>query len=392
MHPKHPVNSTGTTTGLRILQWNCQGLRNKRDNLQEALVRDNLDILLLQDTRVNENFSWRLTGYSTYISPNDGDRSGCMIVVKNSIPHHRITNPIMNGIEVETMAVHLKLANMDLQVYNIYRKHQQTLDVEELFTHASGQPCLIAGDMNAHHPIFDNVRPTDHRSDSKGRQLYNLAVRHKLTCLGPYFKTFVASNRRGKPDLIIVNERAKVFQHSASPGENVGSDHIPIIAKFQVKPILQPKPPSLQIRKLNVQQCKEELSTIQNTELNHQPSASIDELTQTLMKQIQTATENNCPTSKVHIIQQYKPTPEIKRLLKKYQEDVMDYYRFKSPTLHELKAALNNIIQLTKQHLTENWEAVTKAAYENYSQPEKFWKDIKNYRGTQTPQQLTLSQ
>lgn len=41
---------------LRVLQWNVQGLRNKRPEILQAIVEEDLDLVLLQETLVPAHF------------------------------------------------------------------------------------------------------------------------------------------------------------------------------------------------------------------------------------------------------------------------------------------------------------------------------------------------
>ena len=48
---------------LRVLQWNAQGLRNKKHEVQQAVVEEDLDVVLLQETLTPADFEWRVAGY-----------------------------------------------------------------------------------------------------------------------------------------------------------------------------------------------------------------------------------------------------------------------------------------------------------------------------------------
>jgi len=50
----------GPGTEIRILQWNCNGIRTKRDQLRQLLLRERIDIALIQETHLNTHHSFHL--------------------------------------------------------------------------------------------------------------------------------------------------------------------------------------------------------------------------------------------------------------------------------------------------------------------------------------------
>ncbi|KAG0718135.1 Heparan sulfate glucosamine 3-O-sulfotransferase 3A1 [Chionoecetes opilio] len=53
----HPPPAAGR---LKVLQWNIQGLRGKRPEVLQAIVEEDLDLVLLQETLTPEHFEWRI--------------------------------------------------------------------------------------------------------------------------------------------------------------------------------------------------------------------------------------------------------------------------------------------------------------------------------------------
>ncbi|XP_076069251.1 uncharacterized protein LOC143041313 [Oratosquilla oratoria] len=108
---------------LKVLQWNMQGIRNKKHQLLQTIMEEGMDIVLLQETLAPGDFEWRIGGYTVHSLPLDrgiGHR-GCMVLVKNNLPHRRVARPVHCGEGVEVMAVELLLPDLPLLIYNIYR-------------------------------------------------------------------------------------------------------------------------------------------------------------------------------------------------------------------------------------------------------------------------------
>ena len=146
---------------LKILQWNIQGLRGKAHEVQEAIFREGMDIVLLQETLVPASYTFRVTGYSVHALPKGEGRQGCMTLVRNTLPHQRISRPADCGEGVEVVAVELDLPSTKLEVYNIYRSQRHILELGELLTLASQENILVAGDFNGHHPVLQSISQTN---------------------------------------------------------------------------------------------------------------------------------------------------------------------------------------------------------------------------------------
>ena len=125
-------------------------------------------------TRVQVDFRWQLRGYNIYVHPNNNNHSGCVTVVRTSIPHRRITRPINCGRDVEVIAVLLQLPTTDLLVYNIYRKPPRTLQAERLFVHLAAHPGIVAGDFNAHHPVLNSTSAANPTGNHLARLMEDL--------------------------------------------------------------------------------------------------------------------------------------------------------------------------------------------------------------------------
>ena len=108
-------------------------------------------------------------GYNAYHLPKCGNTAGngCLILVKNSIPHTAIEQPVQCGEGVETQAVKLHLNGTELHVYNVYRSQRFELDLTQLLSMAEVANVFIGGDFNAHHEILGSRSP----ANAAGRHL-----------------------------------------------------------------------------------------------------------------------------------------------------------------------------------------------------------------------------
>ena len=159
---------------INILQWNINSANTKKSALLHAAKTMDLDIIVLQETLINNPEKYRLPGYNTFATPATDTTRGVAILIKTSIPAKLVANPIYCGDRVEVIAIQIILLETTLTLYNIYRNWaNNNLDLTQLFTYANTNPTLILGDFNAHHPILNSVRETTDEGEHIAYALQN---------------------------------------------------------------------------------------------------------------------------------------------------------------------------------------------------------------------------
>ena len=108
---------------LKILSWNVDSATTKKAALTAFCKTEKYDIIILQETLLKVGKSFKINGYNTYMTYSAGSDRGLAILVKSVIPAKRVPNPITCGPNVEVLAVTLTLLNIELDIYNIYRKN-----------------------------------------------------------------------------------------------------------------------------------------------------------------------------------------------------------------------------------------------------------------------------
>ena len=77
-------------TVLRIMTWNANGLVHRKQELEEFLYSENIDIALISETHFTNKSYLKIRGYSMYYTTHPSGRAhaGSAIIVKNGIKHH----------------------------------------------------------------------------------------------------------------------------------------------------------------------------------------------------------------------------------------------------------------------------------------------------------------
>ena len=85
--------TTNSVSGHSLLQWNCQGIRNKKEEIIQYIDSFKIDILTVQETMLDTNQNFNLPNYN--IERCDGHfnrraHGGVATFIHSSLPYERI--------------------------------------------------------------------------------------------------------------------------------------------------------------------------------------------------------------------------------------------------------------------------------------------------------------
>ena len=93
-----PSNNT-TKTYIHIVHWNAQGANQKTSAIKNAILQDDLDIVMIQDTRYkprkDDMPQLKIHGYHTYHIPAGSESHGLVTNVKK---YHSIRKSTTQGV------------------------------------------------------------------------------------------------------------------------------------------------------------------------------------------------------------------------------------------------------------------------------------------------------
>ena len=169
-----------------ILQWNCRGIRANRDELHLFDLFLKPACICLQETQIDDNFTFQLTGFNAYaINPSCGGRAhgGSMILVNHEIPHHQITL----RTTFQAVAVQITLRS-PITLCSLYLPPDYTIDLLDLNDLISQlpKPMMILGDFNAHNTIWGSKH-----SDNKGKIVEDWINKNNLSLMNSQDPTYI---------------------------------------------------------------------------------------------------------------------------------------------------------------------------------------------------------
>ncbi|KAF8778828.1 RNA-directed DNA polymerase mobile like protein [Argiope bruennichi] len=284
------------------------------------------DIILLQETKLKNDYSPYLPEYSFYRqdgppNPLCGETG---IFIKNNINHEEIFIPNLKNIE--NTIIKLQLNNRpQIVIASIYipcnpDKHF-TSDLEKILN--LNNSVILCGDMNAHHTNW-NCKS----SNRTGKALVDLANNNNLEILAPRTPTRFGPNSASTIDLAITKNFS--YKHQIISIPDLPSDHNPIELKydFNITPII--------INRQKVTTDWENYKRFLNTNVDLripdiQNKNQLETEIKILMSDITEAYNNSCRPLKHHE-QLYLP-PNIRELKKNQKSSEKELAKQQGPLL-----------------------------------------------------------
>ena len=161
-----------------IIQWNIQGISNKKNEILELVQNFQAGIIALQETKSADNFLPRIPSFNVVSKVGHFNRchhGGVSIYIHSSIPFRQIEI----DTPLQAVAIQVQLHSR-FTICNLYNSHSHSFSLsllQQLFDQLP-QPCLIIGDFNAHHPLWGSS--TD---DTRGRIVEEFLTTNNLIIL-----------------------------------------------------------------------------------------------------------------------------------------------------------------------------------------------------------------
>lgn len=226
-----PVNK------LNILNWNANGLKQKRSSFIVFLAQNNVDIACITETHLISTEKFTIPGYLVYRSDRDAPKAsgGVAIIIKRNISHHSLYLPRLNNLEI--VAIKIKTNTDEIILYSAYHapryKFLKTY-IETLFY--DNTPTILLGDLNCKHESWGC-----NKTNPNGKRLFAAVTDCTVTVVAPNEPTFYSNNPNIRPDILDIGIFKNVSHPTyMTPKFDLDSDHLPVIISFNEPPVLEP--------------------------------------------------------------------------------------------------------------------------------------------------------
>ena len=226
------------------MQYNADGLSTKVPELKIRLREEDIDICMIQETKLRpDNNTPRIEGYVSFRSDRKSQGGGGLLTyIKDSLVFLKKTDGIEDGTEIQVFDVKLG-KNKWVNCTNCYISPQSSEGQCTSITTKNiivSSTAFIAGDFNAHSPLWDPVQPEDNR----GEELTSWLIDNDLNILndGAPTRTSRVTGADSSPDITLCGSFWS-SRYKWSVGEDIGgSDHYPITTTLHTQVRIHPAP------------------------------------------------------------------------------------------------------------------------------------------------------
>ena len=140
------TTSTEESRPLNILQWNAEGIYNKKLPFAERLNQEQIDVACVQETHLNPTHRFTVRGYQTFRMDREGrHKGGVLILVKNNIPATEIL--VNTNQQAEVHGINAIVNNSKITIFNLYCPQDKNLSLQSL--DIPPENCFAVGDFNS---------------------------------------------------------------------------------------------------------------------------------------------------------------------------------------------------------------------------------------------------
>lgn len=363
-----------------IIQWNCRGLIKNLDDIYEILTDYQPSVLCLQETHLNTQQTNFLRQYTVFRK----DRAGCThssggvaLVAKRSVACKKIN--LQTNLEAVAMRAILfgRLTTL-CSIYIPPDYHLTTTEFENLIDQLPA-PYLLAGDMNAHHPLWGSAR-----ANPRGRLIEKFLLSSGACLFNKKHATFFSAthNTYSAIDLALGSATLFPLVEWSVVLNPYGSDHFPVTLTSTHSPAIPTS--STRFREEGADWKKfEEMSELSYTSVQH---LEIDQATDIITSHIIDAAYSSIP--RVPVNTKNRPRPwwnEECRNARKEQNKAWGTFR-RYPTSDNLiafKRAKAKGRRVRRTAKTESWRRFL-TSINSFTDTHKVWKRISALQGRNT--------
>ena len=381
---------------LKILQLNINGIRNKATELQQLLIEENIDVAVIQETRLQPssktptipNYSFtRQDRHTTTSAKSKTIGGGLIIYIKDNLPYTNTTSYTLPDIETQAITIpltktkNLIITNLYIPQRNPTITNQQNEDanINILFSRLTNIPnSIIVGDINAHSQLWHSPTP-DHR----GEVITSLLLGSDHVVLNQNTHTRTPSQNTQQltsPDITSISSNL-ANQTTWKTKTSLSSDHLPIIININTKSNFRLAPSNktfTNYKKANWNKFTEEI------ELSIQDAPAPNNV----------HSANKCLTNLILLADKHHiPKGRIKKLNQPLPNHIKDVLRDRNnlrstnPTDSRIAPLNKEISKLIENHRADQWRDTLDKIGDHKKNSHTLWNTIHYLSGKKPPAQ-----
>jgi exonuclease III len=244
---------------LKIMQWNCNGIRNKLENLKLYIKKEKPDIILLNETKCDKeigNFFLELSGYDTFHNPrkiNANSGGGVAILAKKALNSQEISE--FSEFDEEICCINIGTHLFPLHFLTYYNppkaENKEKIISYELFRRLYDKNInfLLGGDLNSKITCIGCKI-----NNSSGLELIKVINDFKIAIANDRSPTYYEEERKYHEilDLFLVSDKVGryVSDFKVDSDSDLGNDHYhcPVFLTLNLQAVIYEK---INTKKLN---------------------------------------------------------------------------------------------------------------------------------------------
>ena len=217
---------------LRLIQWNANGIKIRMLELADAVRRLNVDIVLIQETKLRAlDNNPNIKGYSTVRKDRGIGRGGGLITfIKEDLPFTIINTPAVENSLLEILSIELRTKSFNkMLISNVYCPPARGASIGNEFNMSelpSDLNSLTGGDLNAHTNTWDEWQSEDPLGTNLEEWL--LAKDFCVANDGSATRKNPGTGGSSAPDVTLVHNNI-LDRVEWSTIDSLGSDHLPVL-------------------------------------------------------------------------------------------------------------------------------------------------------------------
>ena len=381
---------------LNILQWNCDTLRSKVEELKIFLREKKVDIFVLQETKlIPKDETPKIHGYTLIrqdrpqLKGKEKNRGGGVLTgIKDDIPFRRVHLDIKVREDKITESITIEVPTHDgrkIRVTNVYvppirnTARDDRTDVFNLGKWPCTESDLILGDTNAHSSLWDDN--WEGKSDKRGEAVEDWIAKG-MSILNDGKPTHIlrATGNLSAPDTSLAHS-SLVDKITWEALTELGSDHKPIIitigdafSKLKSPPVYKWK---LDKADWSAYAKAVDMTLPTDQELDSMSTHGVEE---SIRKTILKAAGSHVGKKKITITAKCWMTPEIKEGIRIRN----DLGKNIGGNRQEWIGACKKVSEMIREEKSERWAEYVESI-DAKTNPKEVWKTVRNLDGRRPP-------
>ena len=148
-----------TAQQLRLVYWNANGLRTKRNDLELFARHHGLDVILVNETHLRAGCRANISGYTLHRDDRtDRQGGGTAVYIRSQMKHYKEPTPALERAEATIIVVE-QADGERIRIVSFYNPPNRLLLTDDLKALLDSQlPTIMAGDFNAKHQKWNSSR------------------------------------------------------------------------------------------------------------------------------------------------------------------------------------------------------------------------------------------